>query len=1441
MKANAKRRSIRFLTAVCAIFLLLIALAVTASAEETEYYYIHSVNGNDAAEGTGADAPLKSFIRASLKARTTTADKVVFVLMDESKITGTMTELSHTVPYIITTIVGKVDYGAKGAKIVFDRACRYVLGGDTTFENVTIEYISTLNCVARYNPITFGKGVTFNRLDGDTSGVYVVGGWQSPTDDFDATMDTHITIESGDFYAVIGGSRQKGTTDAKGLICTGTHYITVNGGEIGTLYGGSTSAHESQNVVLTVNGGKINTLNVGGDDARKINGTAQVTLAGGNIGTANINNVVGNATVELRGATVASMSVSYYNSTIKSQQQKAKSVTTLRYDGQYYTEDAIKAYEGFAVVENASVVYTKDGATGDGTSSASPASFADAIQKASQTGATVIVLGELKISDFAEPAHTVEITVKGDADASIKLSGTYALGGSTVFTGITLSGNGVLDARNGSLTVAADAETAFGSGLRILGSASLYAGSFKEISEASQILVSGAEVDNIVGGTKSTMAEIVSGAVGTLKTTNGEIEAFSLSISGGSLKKLVIHNVTKQLTLNLSGGKIDAYSATGENVKGTLLLDETNYSVKHLGEVAELFTVSDEKVFFIADGGTGNGASANAASASLAAAYDGLKESGGTIVIVGKYTLASNFNGSTNAKKITITSLYNGVDYAKTGGAELVLGATFYCGGTTEFSNITIRNSGSRRLIIGYGYDLTIGQNVTTIKDSDTDTYPAITGGASTAKNLDYHLTIESGTWGRVRAGAHNNGVENCNVTLTVNGGEFVEIFTLGSANSHAGSIKATINGGTFYQGIYAATLSTAEHYFKTDVSLTINGGTFYGEIGAARKTVSEYVGSYGGSFNVKLNGGDFAHLTALIGTEGIADMTSSLQVAESVDLEKEVTGTMSFTNPIRSNGADPWLFYHDGYYYYTATTGSSLGLARATNIGDLQYAEYVTVYKPEAGQAWSQNIWSPEIHYYSDEEIGEGNGGWYCYIACDDGDNVNHRMYVIKCLDGDNLLGRWGNPLTGEVNVPQKIEAKDIPGFADTWAAGQTDIRINGKLYMMYVTEKGRGTEDFGQTINIVEMTNPWTIIGESSVICYSEYDWEMGGYSYKASGKSYPKVVEGGTAVYADDGSIYIVYSGSGYWTVEYKLGQLKYLGGNPLDIKNWEKLPTPIFSKSDNINGCGHASYLTDANGQDWICYHAYIGKDTSSGRYAFVEPYFADKNGVVIADGTKQPADINTVYTVDLNPMPLGDKISGFDSVREGDSRFAKMRTYTDAFTDVTDSHWFYSFVKNAYEFKLANGTSNTKFSPDSSFTVAQALTAAANIHTIYNEKVVRALLPGEKWYAPYVDYCIENGIITKDQFANYDANITRGDMAIVFANILPASEYTAVRSGNIPDVTADMACASAVQKLYNAGIVGGDTGTGNYRPGDTLKRSEACVIFTRIAMEKERAK
>ncbi len=961
-------------------------------------YYVSHASGSDTASGMSTSEPVKTLDRAYALAEKSGAEAARIILTDTYTMTGSFNEPSHKV---------NVTLSAQGGKLIMNGNYRYVLSGNTSFENIIIEYKSTINFVANYNYITFGDGVELKQT-ASGNGAYVVGGYQSPASNVDLTKNSHIRINSGEFWAVIGGSRQK-ASNASELAFTGYSYIEVNGGKIATLYGATASNHTLKDTYIKINGGEISTLCAAGEITRSLTGNAMIELNGGQIDFLNVNNVLGDATVKQTNCDLRTANVSYYDLNIKSNAQAAGKSKIFVYPDGKYTEAAL-----------------------------------------------------------------LDLSIKFDA-------------------AITHS--------------AYNSETK---------------------------------------------------AAGTV-----------LYVSGDG-------------------------TGTGKEPE-----DPTTFQN----------------------------------------ALKQIKDSG-VIVVTSPVAVDSSFSYS-HSGRVTLTSKFNGVNYARTNDAALVFSTNFTLGGETVLEHIEIQSTASYRSIYCANHPVTIGEGVVCLKTTEEANYMSVMGGSNKAcSDAQSSLVINSGTWQRVRGGAAANGSTYYRVSLTVNGGRFEEVLTLGSSLSHNGDVDAMINGGVFFGGVTATGINGDTHTFDSNVTLNINGGVFYQSIKASQSTL----GTYKGSYKVIINGGEFSHLVKLTGTEGLAGSMSSA-LSGSVDMTKKESGVYHFSNPAQGDGADPWLFYNNGYYYYIATAGSVLRLRRAANIGDLPHAETKIIYDPEDGQMWSKNLWSPEIHYYTDEQIGKGNGGWYCYIACDDGNNLNHRMYVIKCLDGNDLFGRWGNPVTGEVNVPQKIEAKDIPNFDNTWAAGQSAITINGQIYTMYVTETGRGTSAFHQTINIVKMTNPWTITGQSHIICKPEYQWEMNGYATNGT-KWWPKVVEGATAVYGDNGEVYIIYSGSGYWTTNYCLAQLKYLGGDPLDINNWEKSPEPIFSKNGQINGCGHASYVTDTSGQRWICYHAYTGTTTDSGRDAFVEPYSVNANGVTVGNGSKHPADYATVYTANVNPMSLKEKTSGF---------------------------------------------------------------------------------------------------------------------------------------------------------------------------------------------------
>ncbi|RZK15285.1 MAG: glycosyl hydrolase family 43, partial [Hymenobacter sp.] len=96
-----------------------------------------------------------------------------------------------------------------------------------------------------------------------------------------------------------------------------------------------------------------------------------------------------------------------------------------------------------------------------------------------------------------------------------------------------------------------------------------------------------------------------------------------------------------------------------------------------------------------------------------------------------------------------------------------------------------------------------------------------------------------------------------------------------------------------------------------------------------------------------------------------------------------------TFTNPLLPSGADPWTIYHDGYYYYTHTTGGNLTLWKTKSLAELKTAEKKVVWTPPATGPNSREIWAPELHYLQ--------GKWYIYYSADAGTNQTHRVWVLE------------------------------------------------------------------------------------------------------------------------------------------------------------------------------------------------------------------------------------------------------------------------------------------------------------------------------------------------------------------------------------------------------------------------------------------------------------
>lgn len=305
------------------------------------------------------------------------------------------------------------------------------------------------------------------------------------------------------------------------------------------------------------------------------------------------------------------------------------------------------------------------------------------------------------------------------------------------------------------------------------------------------------------------------------------------------------------------------------------------------------------------------------------------------------------------------------------------------------------------------------------------------------------------------------------------------------------------------------------------------------------------------------------------------------------------VQSSRALINPIVESGADPWVIFWEGGYYYCRADKDGISISRSLRLQDVGAAPMVKVWTPPQGAAYSKGIWAPELHRLDSR--------WYIYFAADDGNNVNHRMYVLE----------------GESQNPQgayKFRGK-IAAATDRWAIdGTVLVCDDGSKY--FIWSGWEGFENIRQNLYIAMMDSPWSICGDRLCISTPEYEWEKVGS---------PEVNEG-PQVLKNEGQLYLIYSASGSWTDDYCLGQLTYIGGSVMKKESWVKKSTPVFSKTESVFGPGHACFVKSPDGaEDWIVYHAAKHKGAGWNRSVRAQRFIWGADGSPDF-GTPVPADV-----------------------------------------------------------------------------------------------------------------------------------------------------------------------------------------------------------------------
>src|SRR5215213_3353681 len=102
--------------------------------------------------------------------------------------------------------------------------------------------------------------------------------------------------------------------------------------------------------------------------------------------------------------------------------------------------------------------------------------------------------------------------------------------------------------------------------------------------------------------------------------------------------------------------------------------------------------------------------------------------------------------------------------------------------------------------------------------------------------------------------------------------------------------------------------------------------------------------------------------------------------------------------NPlIAGPAADPWMIFHNGFYYFCESRNASdIYIRKAEHFLNIGQDEGVRVWTPPRRGMNSKNVWAPELHFI--------NGKWFIYYAADNGKNENHRMWVLESKTSDPL-----------------------------------------------------------------------------------------------------------------------------------------------------------------------------------------------------------------------------------------------------------------------------------------------------------------------------------------------------------------------------------------------------------------------------------------------------
>ena len=319
-----------------------------------------------------------------------------------------------------------------------------------------------------------------------------------------------------------------------------------------------------------------------------------------------------------------------------------------------------------------------------------------------------------------------------------------------------------------------------------------------------------------------------------------------------------------------------------------------------------------------------------------------------------------------------------------------------------------------------------------------------------------------------------------------------------------------------------------------------------------------------------------------------------------------------TFYSHITNLGGDPWVTYHDGWYYYMYT-GNGFSISRSRELDRIASNPKYVFNISDLGFDVKE-LWAPELHFI--------DGYWYIYFTAYDnsipasatdsnGTAKNHRMYVLKSSTSD-ALGEY--TFMGQIKEIESDYLGDSDYSLDYSAPGhyaidQSIFKWQEKLYAIW--SGWNGYKSIGQRIYIAEMSDPCTISGSRVELSRPELAYE----TYDLI----PAVNEAPQALISPNGkTLNIAFSVNRFDNPHYSLGLLTLKkNGDPLNADDWTKTEKPVFETSakNRTYSVGHCSFVPSPDGSEFfMVYHARRGEDIEKNpREVRVEQFYWNDDG------------------------------------------------------------------------------------------------------------------------------------------------------------------------------------------------------------------------------------